>query len=879
MTAERWVEVRALLQCALEVPVEQRSRLIEQRASDPELATEVRRLLAFEQEGDSIFSVESWKLAVPGMGTEANVAGSTLGSYRLIEELGRGGMGAVYLAERADGVYQQQVAVKILQEGIFTPALAERFAQERQLLARLQHPGIARLLDGGVTVSGRPYLVLEYVTGKPIDMFCEAHNLDVKVRLQLFLRVAKAVQAAHQQLVLHLDLKPANILVTAEGEPRLLDFGIARLLPEAGSGTSHTEATLRILTPSYASPEQATGAPLGVASDVFSLATLLYRMLTGKLPYPIEDTSPLEAARIICESAPALPSRTAPSGIASELRGDIDTVLLYALRKEPERRYPTVAAFADDIQRHLDSKPVHAHVDTFSYRATKFIRRNRVAVAAGVLATAVLIVSGIAVTHSAVVASRERANADRERIAAERRLADVRSLAHSYIYELMPALQNVPGTLAIRDKMVTTAMGYLQAMSKERSNDPTLDTEIASGYYYIGKTQGSAFTPNLGKWKQAMTAFEGALVIEKRAAARDPKDLGAPGRIIVLLTSMANVREAQGDIPAAMQLLQQAWTVAGPIVAGPWTSRLGQIANSAYYRSMDYSHDGVWSMADPESALDWINQSDAIVQKLLDGKPELRNDPNRISQMVYVQLVKAGRLLQLGRDAEAQAIYEKYLPVMDNTDPKDVKPFLYTRRWIHLDYAQFLFRHGDLAGAMRMSRLIRPDQKHEISEAGTDDLFNRIEVADEYGWAAVLDLSNGKSVQGRQEMGHCLESYHEMRQTAPELMWTTTGLVKNDLMLADLPQVSPEQARVMLEEVVSLTRAYAITQPTVLSAQVDEAQAHVALAKLAEKARHTSEQKAEAEMAIRLLEPICAARPKLIAAHLLLTAARGLQKI
>ena len=879
MTAERWLEVRALLQRALEVPVEQRSQFMEQQDSDLELATEVNNLLAFEREADGIFSVESWKLAVTETPIDASITGTTLGSYRLIEELGRGGMGAVYLAERADGVYQQKVAIKILQEGIFTPAMSERFVRERQLLARLQHPGITRLLDGGVMSSGRPYLVLEYVAGQSIDEYCDSNSLDVKSRLQLFLRVAEAVQSAHQQLVLHLDLKPANILVTVEGEPRLLDFGIARLLAEPGDGMSQTEATLRLLTPSYASPEQASGATLGVASDVFSLATLLYRILTGKLPYPIEEAPPLEAARIICQSAPKLPSLSAPPEIAPELRGDIDTILLYALRKEPERRYPTVAAFANDVQRHLDSKPVHAHADTFPYRATKFVRRNRVAVATGALATIALLVSGIAVAHSAVVARRERAYADEERIAAERRLTDVRSLAHSYIYDLMPALQNIPGTLAVRDKMVTTAIGYLQAMSKERSNDPTLDAEIASGYYYIGKTQGSAFTPNLGKWSQAMTAFEGALVIEKRAAARDPKDLGAPGRIVVLLTSMANVREAQGDIPAAMALLQQAWTEAQPVIAAPWTLRLGQIANSAYYRSMDYSQDGVWSMADPEAALDWINQSDVIVQRLLDGKPELRKDAGRLSQMVYVQLVKAGRLLQLGRDAEAKAIYEKYLPVMDTTDPKDDRPFLYTRRWIHVDYAQYLFRHGDLAGAIRMSALIRPDQKRENNEAGTEDLFNRIEMADEYGWAAVLDLSSGKTAKGQQEMRQCLESYRQMRQTAPDLMWTTTGLVKNELMLADLPQVSPEQAKDMLDEVVLLTHAYAVTQPTVLSAQVDEAKAHVGLAKLAKRAWRTPEQKAEAEKASELLEPICAARPKLVAAHVLLAAAHGLEKI
>jgi tetratricopeptide (TPR) repeat protein len=406
-----------------------------------------------------------------------------------------------------------------------------------------------------------------------------------------------------------------------------------------------------------------------------------------------------------------------------------------------------------------------------------------------------------------------------------------------------------------------------------------LDAEIASGYYYIGKTQGSAFTPNLGKWSQAMTAFEGALVLEKRAAARDPKDLGAPGRIVVLLTAMANVREAQGNIPAAMDLLQQAWTEAEPVIAGPWTMRLGQIANSAYYRSMDYSQDGVWSMADPETALSWINQSEVIVQRLLDGKPELRKDTGRLSQMVYVQLVKAGRLLQLGRDAEAKAIYQKSLPVMDTTDPKDDRPFLYTRRWIHVDYAQYLFRHGDLRGAIRMSTLIRPDQKREKGEADTDDLFNRIEMADEYGWAAVLDLSSGKSAQGRQEMSHCLKSFHQMRQTTPELMWTTTGLVKNELMLADLPQVSPKQAKDMLEEVVLLTHAYAVTQPTVLSAQVDEAKARVGLAKLAKTAHRTAEQKAEAEKASKLLEPVCASRPKLVAAHVLLAAAHGLEKI
>ncbi len=261
----------------------------------------------------------------------------------------------------------------MLQDSVSTARLVERFEEERQILARLSHPGIARLLDGGLTPDGRPYLVLEYVDGRAIDVYCDEEKLDTTARLRLFLKVADAVQSAHQQLVLHLDLKPANILVTPEGEPRLLDFGIARILTEGSLGTNQAEATMRLMTPRYASPEQAEGLPLGVASDVFSLGTLLYRLLTGRLPYRIESASPLEAARIIREEAPYAVEQSRLMVLsAAELRDDLDNILLQALRKEPERRYGTVAAFADDITRYLAFKPVRAHPDSVSYRAKKF---------------------------------------------------------------------------------------------------------------------------------------------------------------------------------------------------------------------------------------------------------------------------------------------------------------------------------------------------------------------------------------------------------------------------------------------------------------------------------------------------------------------------
>ena len=292
MNPERWAEIRSLVERSVVLPPEKRSAFLNSETSDASLIAEVEEHLAYDRQASAMFSVESWQQRAQTTAAEANLDGTILGNYRLLKELGRGGMGAVYIAERADGVYQQKVALKVLQENIFTPSLADRFRQERQILARLQHPGIARLLDGGVMPDGRPYLVLEYVDGEPIDRYCDAQHVDTGGRLRLFLKVAEVVQTAHQQLVLHLDLKPANILVTPEGEPRLLDFGIARILSESEGGTQQAEATLRLLTPRYASPEQAMGTPLGVASDVFSLATLLYRLLTGVLPYPIEDANP-----------------------------------------------------------------------------------------------------------------------------------------------------------------------------------------------------------------------------------------------------------------------------------------------------------------------------------------------------------------------------------------------------------------------------------------------------------------------------------------------------------------------------------------------------------------------------------------------------------
>ena len=868
MTPERWAELRALVETAMAMPTGERVSFLRSNLADDTMLHEAEQLLGFEAEASAMFSVDGWKQRSQMGAGEANLDGATLGSYRLIRELGRGGMGTVYLAERSDGLYQQRVALKVMQEGIVTPRLVERFRDERQILARLSHPGIARLLDGGVMPDGRPYLVMEFVDGIPVDRYCDENKLSIEARLQLFLKVAEAVQAAHQQLILHLDLKPANILVTQAGDPFLLDFGIARILTEADAGSRMAEMTMRLMTPRYASPEQAGGTPLGVGSDVFSLATLLYRLLTGKLPYGIEEATPLEAARMIREAAPMLPSDAAAPDDRATLRGDLDLILLQGLRKEPERRYPTVAALADDVRRYLSVEPVLAHSDSAGYRAGKFLRRNRLLVATSVAASIVLIGSVAAVLRSAAIARRDRATA-------ERRLTDVRALAHSYIYDLIPALNDISGTLVVRKQMVTNAVGYLTAMSKEQASDPDFDKELASGFYTMGLIQGNAHTPSLGDRRGAMSSYVSALAIERRIEARNPTDILGRGRITVLLNLIATLHEAEGDIVGGMKLRDEAWQMSQSVLQGPKSTRFMQIANGTYLKSMDMYGDAQWNMADPEQALVWIMRSEDVVHQFGAANPKFLKVPNYISELVYVEYTKANVLNALGREDEATTIYEDMLKYMDTSTGKD-RVTIEVRRMLHAAYGRMLFDRGDIKRAIEVSEVARPAEHHEANEAG-DEVWTNLSVADEKAWAAMLDVRSGKTAEGRAQMRECLDLYHRLRKIAPDLMWTTSLLAYHLVDFAEMKETPAVEAKAMLTEAVQLSHAYAAGHADVLSAQLLEAQAHVALATLAARAGNSADASAESAQAQALLQPIVLARPKLVAAHTLMARAKQTQ--
>ena len=471
-----------------------------------------------------------------------------MGPYRIQKLLGRGGMGAVFLAVRDDDQFRKSVALKLLRFDAEDPALLARFRNERQILAALDHPNIAALYDGGSNESGFPYIVMEYVAGEMLTAYCQSHKLSIADRLRIFCKVCDAVQYAHQKLIVHRDLKPGNILVTHEGVPKLLDFGIAKLLlaPELQSDSAvHTRTGHFAMTPDYASPEQIRGEAVSTLSDVYSLGAVLYEVLTGQRPHRLTSYDLKELHTEICESDPKVPSAVGDA----TLKGDLDNIVLKAMHLDPARRYRSAEQFSEDILRHLQHRPVLARPDTIGYRVSRFAARNRWGIAAGA-AIFVSLAAGTAVSLSQASIARQR-------------FQQVRTLAIRFI-ELHDDVARLPGSTKVREKMVATALDYLDSLSRSAGKDAELLHEIGNAYEKVGAAQGAPGQPNLGRAEDALASYRKAIDFDRRAARLNP---AYRSRLADAETQLAYLGMLNGHTAEARTNLTEASAVLGQLRA------------------------------------------------------------------------------------------------------------------------------------------------------------------------------------------------------------------------------------------------------------------------------------------------------------------------
>ncbi len=692
MTPERWERISEVLEKALSLATTQRDQYLTVTcAGDFELRREVESLIASHHEAGSQFLNVAGAVAQGAADTtpRADVrAGRRIGPYLVEDEIGHGGMGEVFAALRADGTYEKKVALKLVRSGYDTALLLERFRNERQILASLDHPNIARLLDGGTTDDGIPYLVMELVEGQPIDAYCDARKLTVTERVQLFGQVCGAVQYAHQHLVIHRDIKPSNILVTQEGTPKLLDFGIAKLLDASGA----TEATvLRPMTPEYASPEQLRGEPITTATDVYSLGVVLYQLLTGRSPYRVDKRTAGKLAEAITQDEPERPSASvertesvlqdgalreltaetvsrtrevSPLGLQRRLRGDLDFVLLKALRKEPALRYASVEHFAGDLRNHLEGIPVSARKGTWIYRTVKFTRRHKAGVAAAALVL-ITLVTGVAITV------REARIAEANRRRAEARFNDVRKLANSLIFEVHDSIANLPGATQALQLILQRSLEYLDRLSTESGNEPSLLRELATAYSRIGSLQGNPQDPNLGDTKSALASYRKSLELRESLARLNLKNSTDQVELAAAYLDYSDFqRAAAGNVAAAFDYCKKALAILDQEAVGSPDDVRIVVQSMRGHVNLGMIQVGEGAMGSIGTASGGVSD---LQKALLLQQRAVQLAPSNLSyqaQGAVINGVLGDAVFKLGNRAAALNYYRSGIEILDALNPK-----------------------------------------------------------------------------------------------------------------------------------------------------------------------------------------------------------------
>jgi serine/threonine protein kinase len=625
----------------------QRSALIEQLCrGDMALADEVQSLVEASQAEEDL----SARMAEAQLDPDASPLARTIGPYQLDRVLGRGGMGAVYLAHRADGEFEQQVAIKLIDVPLAADLFREAFRMERQILAGLVHPFIARLLDGGVSSDGEHYLAMEYVDGISILRYCKENRLSLRERLFLFIKVCEAVQYAHQNLVIHRDLKPDNILVVADGTPRLLDFGTAKLLTPLPSSGEFTLLGLQSFTPQYASPEQVMGRTINTASDIYSLGLLLYIIVAEVPPYELKELNTETMLRVICNEEPPRPSSLAVS--AERPDADLDAITLKALRKEPEQRYISVSHFAADVHAYLDGLPVLARRGTSRYRAAKFARRNKLAI----FAAALLLVSVLAGLVG-ILWQWHAANVERHMVAA--RSEDLRQLSNSLLSEIDEAVKELPGSTPVQQLIVQRVLEHLDHMALDTKGDRITRLDLVSAYTRLGNLQGNPYEQNIGDATGALASLDKALRIAQSLQSASPNDPSILGALAItqkarsnVLFGMSRTTESIAAMRASIDAFnaQFAHTSATP-------AELNEAAGAYNGLGDQMGLPGVASVGDSAGALDAYRKAVEYSRRALVLDPKFA----RSSRTVAIGYAKIGDILIQADPASAVLEYRQSL--------------------------------------------------------------------------------------------------------------------------------------------------------------------------------------------------------------------------
>ncbi len=736
MEPHRDAQVDQLFERALELPAPERADwLAAECAGDAALAREIEELLALSSRevDDLIAPVRALAVDAIGEGDGGLEPGERIGAYTIVDRLGRGGMGVVYLAERADGSFEKRVAIKVLPSAASSDEAVRRFEQERRILGRLSHPHIAQLVDGGVDPRGLPYLVLEYVEGEPVDAWCDRRRAPLERRLRLVIEIATALQAAHRNLVVHRDIKPSNLLVTADGDVKVLDFGIAKLLDPEPGDAALTRTDSRPMTPTWASPEQVAGAPITTASDVYQLGLLLYELVTGLRPQAARTSSLAELVELVCHQEPPAPSRavlvdardaaaaaraelraSTPAKLARRLRPDLDAIVACALAKEPDRRYPSAAALADDLERFLDGRPVRARRATMAVRAGKWIRRNPALTSAAALTALLTVGYAVAVTFQARAIERQRQLAEIEAAKAaevERfvlglfessdpevalgREVTARELLGRGVQRIDLGLAGQPAVQARLWSALGEIYGNLdlvgdgralieRALGQQRRLYGERHAEVAASYHRLGVVLVAEDR-----------ASEGVAALERAAALLRDLEGSSSSRLGTTLAALGSARRRAGDLTGAEQAYRE-----GLAIHRALGDRAGIAASLTNLGALLYSRH------DLAGAADYHGQA-------LEMHRQVHGEAAPATTMARLNLGMT--LRRLGRLDEGIALLEQAATRQAEIYGDDH----FTTLWTRVELAMARIQHGDLDGADQLLSSAAPTL---ISRLGPTDV-------------------------------------------------------------------------------------------------------------------------------------------------------------